>query len=95
MRATKKNATKTAAKSSKVAKTSKRQSWSDDVKIIVAAKENPGLEGSAAFKIWEALKSCKTVGAVKAKAKRLEKREGHVIGLLRYWTKRGEVKVAA
>ena len=82
------------AKQSPAKRSSTRNRWADETKLSIVAKENPGREGSAAYKIFDALKSCKTIGAARAKTKRLESREGHLTTLLAYWKKRGEVSTA-
>ncbi len=92
----KKSVAKAAAKKS-VAKTTKvkasRRSWDDNVKLTVV-KDFPAREESAAAKIFAAVRKSKTVGDARKNVARLERKE-MLISFLRFWTKRGELKVSA
>lgn len=98
-----KSAKKTATRkaSSKKAKASARKATvargprrTDEAKLTWLTKENPNREPSAAFKMFEAAKTCKTVGDVKKKVAKLMKRPGHDSNMLRYWVKRGALRIA-
>jgi len=73
-----------------------RRRWTDDIKLSFG-KENPNREGSAAYKMYEAIKDMKTVGAARAKVAKakLEKRDGHFPVMLRVWSEKGTLKVSA
>jgi hypothetical protein len=105
----KKTAAKSAAKSSKKvaskksAKASARKAVakktvvprrSDDAKLTWMSKENPGREGSAAYKMFEAAKACKTIGAYKEKVAKIALYNGHESIMLRNWSERGLLKIA-
>jgi len=76
-----------------VAKKATRRSWDDAVKLKVV-KEFKTREGSAASKLFAAVKRSKTVGEARKATARLERGE-MLIPYLRFWTKRGELKVGA
>ena len=73
--------------------TAARRSWDDNVKLKVV-KDFPAQEGSAASKLFAAVKRSKTVGDARKATARLERSE-MLIPYLRFWTKRGELKVLA
>jgi hypothetical protein len=94
----KKTAKKTSARRTKKAATNggARRRWTDETKLSFG-KENPNREGSAAYKMYEAIKDMKTVGAARAKVMKakLEKRDGHFPVMLRVWADKGTLKVSA
>ena len=65
----------------------------DEAKVSIV-KDYPAREGTAAYKMWTALKGCKTVQAARAKLEKVESRDGHTAMMLRLWNKKGFVKIA-
>jgi hypothetical protein len=75
------------------AKATTRRSWDDNVKLKFV-RDFPAQEGSAASKLFAAVKRSKTVGEARKATARLERSE-MLVPYLRFWTKRGELKVLA
>jgi hypothetical protein len=95
MAVTKKVAKKSVAKAAVKKSTTKvaRRSWDDTVRLTVV-KDFPAREESAAGKIFAAVRKSKTVGDARKNVARLERKE-MLVPFLRFWLKRGELKVSA
>jgi hypothetical protein len=70
-----------------------RRLLTDDARLKVTNAVASYREGTAVAKMFEAVKSCKTVGEAKGKLGRFKKYGNHVERILRWWNKHGIVTI--
>jgi hypothetical protein len=83
---------KTAVKAKVNARRPSRRLLVDDARLKVVNSATYR-EGTAVAKMFEAVKSCKTVGEAKGKLGRFKKYGNHVERILRWWNKHGIVTI--